>query len=73
MDLLKALKPVHENVEVLVSEFVKSRHFHDRTLDFTVIGVDGCSVTHRYDLTGGIDILMDKSKDTKIYRYQLSD
>ena len=72
-ELYKVLKPMHDNVEVLVSEFNKSRHFHDRTLDFTIIGVDGCSITHRYDLTGGIDILMDGSKDTKIYRYRLSD
>ena len=54
-----------------VHNFKTSRTFHDRTLDFHAIDSDGCSVTHRYDLTGGIDFLMDKKASTKIYRYEI--
>lgn len=51
-----------------VHNFKTSRVFHDRTLDFHVIDSEGCSVVHRYDLSGGIDFLMDKQAATKIYR-----
>lgn len=54
-----------------VHEFRTSRSFHDRTLDFHVIDSEGCSVVHRYDLSGGIDYLMNKKMATKIYRYQM--
>ena len=60
------IKPV-----IHVHNFKTSRVFHDRTLDFHVIDADGCAVTHRYDLSGGIDFLMDKKAATKIYRYQI--
>jgi len=54
-----------------IHNFKTSRVFHDRTLDFNVVDDQGCSVTHRYDLSGGIDFLMDKNAATKIYRYQI--
>ena len=54
-----------------VKNFKTSRVFHDRSLDFHVIESDGCSVTHRYDLSGGIDFLMDKKTATKIFRYKI--
>ena len=54
-----------------VHNFKTSRVFHDRTLDFHVVDSDGCAVTHRYDLSGGIDFLMDKQAATKIFKYQI--
>lgn len=54
-----------------VHNFKTSRVFHDRTIDFKVIDSDGCAVTQRYDLSGGIDFLMDNKAATKIYRYQI--
>jgi len=48
-----------------------SRAFHDRTIDFHIVDAEGCAITHRYDLSGGIDFLMDKKSATKIYRYQI--
>jgi len=60
-------------VAVHVHNFKTSRVFHDRTLDFKIIDSDGCSVMHRYDLTGGIDFLMDKNAATKVYRYQIEE
>jgi hypothetical protein len=56
---------------IYVHNFKTSRVFHDRSLDFHVIESDGCSVTHRYDLSGGIDYLMDKQAATKLFRYQI--
>jgi len=66
VEAFPSLKPV-----IHVHNFKTSRVFHDRTLDFHVIDADGCSVTHRYDLSGGIDFLMDRKSATKIYRYQI--
>lgn len=61
----------HVKPTIHVHNFRTSRVFHDRTIDFHVIDSDGCSVTHRYDLSGGIDFLMDKKTVNKIYRYQI--
>lgn len=61
----------HLKPKVHVHNFRDSRVFHDRTIDFQVIDKEGCSVTHRYDLSGGIDLLMNKKAISKIYRYQL--
>jgi len=61
----------HLKPKIHVHNFRDSRVFHDRTIDFQVIGKEGCSVTHRYDLSGGIDFLMNKKAASKIYRYQL--
>jgi len=47
------------------------RIFHDRTLDFQAIDSDGCSVTHQYDLSGGIDFLMGNHTSTEVYRYEI--
>lgn len=66
IEAFPAMKPV-----VHVHNFKTNRVFHDRTLDFHVIDAEGCAVTHRYDLSGGIDFLMDKQAATKIYRYQI--
>ena len=71
-DLIKELKPIHEKLTIRVKEFNRSHYFHDRTLDFEVINTDGTTVVHQYDLTGGIDILMndtDRGKNTTVYRY----
>jgi hypothetical protein len=61
-----SIKPV-----IHVHGFKTSRIFHDRTLDFQVVDNEGCTVTHRFDLTGGIDFLMDRNAPTKIYRYEI--
>ena len=45
--------------------------FHDRVIDVEVIADDGVSANYRYDLTGGVDHLLTKGRDTKVYRYQL--
>jgi DEAD/DEAH box helicase/Helicase conserved C-terminal domain/MrfA Zn-binding domain len=60
------VKPV-----IYVHSYKTNRVFHDRTLDFHVIDKEGCTVTHRYDLSGGIDFLMDNKAATKIYLYRL--
>ena len=71
--LTDALKSVYKgtNLLVLVHEFIKSRAFHDRTIDIAMTAGDGCDVEYRYDLTGSIDCLFDKTKATKIFCYRV--
>lgn len=71
-NLEKELKPVYGGkLEILVREFRKSRGFHDRTISITLVNVDGCTVEYRYDLTGGIDFLLDTAKATKVFCYRI--
>jgi len=56
--------------EITVRPFRKARQFHDRTIDIVIIDDSGCSKRYRYDLTGGVDFLMSKGRDTKVYRYE---
>jgi hypothetical protein len=44
-----------------------NRSFHDRELTFEVIDQSGCSASHRYFLTGGIDYLLDERSDTRVF------
>jgi hypothetical protein len=57
------------NIEV--RQFKKARQFHDRTIDIVMIDDAGVSTKYRYDLTGGIDHVMSKGRDTKVYRYEV--
>jgi len=72
-DLAQALQAVHENPTVRVLKYDLNRGFHDRTLVFTVVDASGCTVKRHYDLTGGIDYLMDQTQETKLFRYQVTD
>ncbi len=54
-----------------ILEYRKSYHFHDRSIDLRIIDGDGCSILLHYDLTGGIDHLMDRGRETKVFRYQV--
>jgi hypothetical protein len=44
-----------EKGEAFVRELGRNRTFHDRELTFEAVDQSGCSSTHRYFLTGGID------------------
>ena len=71
-ELTSALREIHRGgLAVLVHEFAKSRGFHDRTIDIAVVDADGCEVEYRYDLTGGIDFLLDPTKATKVFCYRV--
>lgn len=68
-DALRAVFP--GNLLVLIQEFQKSRQFHDRTIDIALVDEDGCEIEYRYDLTGGIDFLLDQTKATKLFCYRV--
>jgi hypothetical protein len=70
-DLCQRLEKVHPNAKAKVLEFKRAYGFHDRTIDARVLDAEGCAVTIRYDLTGGVDHLMDLSRETKVFRYAL--
>jgi hypothetical protein len=66
----QAVRPLHKGkLQVAVSEFTKARNFHDRSIDVETVGDDGCTLTYRYDVTGGIDFLFDKRRETKLFCY----
>ena len=52
-----------------VASFHKHRLFHDRSLEIAIISLTGTVIYHNYDLSGGVDYLMDKSRATTVYRY----
>lgn len=43
------------------------RTFHDREVVITTVSSDGCEMTHKFFLTGGVDYLMDDRKETRIF------
>ncbi|WP_300156441.1 DEAD/DEAH box helicase [Solidesulfovibrio sp.] len=68
-ELKRVLGSLCSDLAIRVIPFLEARNFHDRSVIFTVIGADGMSTRHIYDLTGGIDNLMDQGKETKIFHY----
>ena len=53
--------------EAFVKELGRNRTFHDRELTFVAVDQSGCTSTHRYFLTGGIDYLLDERSDTRVF------
>jgi len=53
--------------EPLVADFRPAKAFHDRLVTFKTISKEGEGTTHIYDLSGGIDLLMDDKAETKIF------
>jgi len=58
-----------DKISIKVMDYKFGRKMHDRTLRAKVLTVDGSSQTHIYDLSGGVDYLMDQSRSTKVYHY----
>lgn len=46
------------------------RKFHDRFIEFVLIDTSGCSTSHHYDLSGGLDHLFNEKRGTTIYYYR---
>ena len=53
--------------EAFVKELGRNRTFHDRELTLVAVDQSGCTSTHRYFLTGGIDYLLDERSDTRVF------
>ncbi|MFK5925774.1 MAG: DEAD/DEAH box helicase [Desulfuromusa sp.] len=58
------------NPIVHVKPFSHARGFHDRSMEFIVIDESGCATSHHFDLSGGVDTLMEARRETIIYRYR---
>lgn len=67
--MMEVLKGFASKVDVCVASFYKHRQFHDRSIEFKIIAKDGTSSRQHYDLSGGIDYLMDTKATTTVYRY----
>lgn len=72
---LQALRPVLPGapLDVKVESYRGGKRSHDRWLDAVCIDDSGIRITVRYDLSGGIDYLMDPARATKVYRYLIED
>lgn len=58
--------------EIVIAPQFQNRQSHDRWLQFKILeSATGASRTHRFDLTGGIDYLMDPRAATTVYRYEV--
>lgn len=66
---LKILGISKINVIVFQNYSPQGKALHDRTLKITTKNKLGETKHHFFDLSGGIDFLMDKTRDTKIYYY----
>lgn len=53
-----------------VYPFSSGKSFHDRSLAFEILDNAGLSTAHHFDLSGGIDYLVDEKRATKIYWYK---
>jgi len=63
-----AIKEVFDTqVNVRVLSFQQGKTFHDRMLEISCINEEGLSHKHLYDLSGGIDKLMDSSQETILF------
>jgi hypothetical protein len=65
-DLLKKVGYTKYDVEVLPLKR-GGKSFHDREVDLVTVDEDGCETTHRYFLTGGIDLLMNQRAETRVF------
>lgn len=63
------LLPLIPSVIVDIHSFRDKNTFHDRSVDIKIVDNEGSSVIHKYDLSGGIDKLMDETAATKVYQY----
>jgi len=63
------IKNCAAKTEVTVAPFHQHRQTHDRWLEFKLVASDGTSCVERFDLSGGIDYLMDAGVPSVIYRY----
>ncbi|OQK17983.1 hypothetical protein AU255_09035 [Methyloprofundus sedimenti] len=72
-DCLEAkLNHLRSTVTIEIHSFKDKKEFHDRSVDIKLLAADGSSMLHKYDLSGGIDKLMDTQSATKVYRYDIS-
>ncbi|OQY18626.1 MAG: hypothetical protein B6I36_06510 [Desulfobacteraceae bacterium 4572_35.1] len=71
-NLTEALKEKFPETQpvVHVKPLSYARGFHDRSLEFIVVDEkSGCSSNHHFDLSGGIDSLINIKNETTIHRY----
>ena len=70
--LERVIEGVGPAISVRVLEHRKAPNFHDRWVEAVVIDPEGVSHTLRYDLSGGIDHLLDEKRETKVFLYRVS-
>lgn len=66
---LQAAGCPEDRTTIRILDYRAGKKLHDRSLRAKVITADGSSQTLIYDLSGGIDYLMDVTRETKVYAY----
>jgi hypothetical protein len=56
-------------LESIVYPFRTGRDLHDRYVTFKTVDANGELSRHTFDLSGGIDLLMNERTETRIYYY----
>ncbi len=54
-------------IKVDIVSFKYGRNFHDRSVIFSCVDEEGIEIKYIYDLSGGIDYLMDESKNSVLH------
>lgn len=70
--LERVLEGAGPETSVRILEHRKAPNFHDRWVDAVVVDPDGVSHMLRYDLSGGVDHLLDEGRETKVFKYAIS-
>ncbi len=67
-DLIKQIKNnLNINPIINIMPFFQGKTFHDRSIEATAIDNQGESVKHLFDLSGGIDFMIEKDKNCIIF------
>jgi hypothetical protein len=67
-EIFDKLKKI-DKLSAKIVPFLQGKKFHDRWIICEIYLNDGSTMKHRFDLSGGIDLLLDESKSTKVYHY----
>jgi hypothetical protein len=63
----RIFQEINSKPVIQVVPFSQGKTFHDRSVIITTIDEQGESAKHIYDLSGGIDLLMDDQKNTLLF------
>ena len=71
--LERQVSQVFPKPRIMVHNFYQGKSFHDRTIEMKLVNDDGTGSVQCYDLTAGVDYLLDKNRATKVYRYEVEE
>lgn len=70
-ELEEKLKAYHAHPSIKIVPWRNKARFHDRSVEFKITDETGSSSKWRYDLTGGLDHLLEERYETTLFTYQI--